>query len=1639
FLAAKVLSCGRAGLLSPGCVDTCADFDCCCPEAGPGTVLRWHRRRRLAEQVGRWPRGLGGPGSAADSQSVLDINKVPNAALQSPDVRLDGSTRENLSQKIGYHDQTLRGFSSSRQSSLEGPFVGELLDVRPVGGARARCHHSLDRVRDRGEHCEPTSFRQTAHVHTRAPRQQQRPPKADCHLELWQRLQLALKPLQEDKVVEIVSKLEDQGLIQEGTFPWFAADLAMQACHGDEPMLAISASEDVIANLNKPSRPRTFRVTSANITVWRKDVANWIADQHVDVFLLQETHLPEDKHEQLANAVGKHGFQSFQLPAIATGKGGYSGGLAICVRKHLDVRQAAHFAHQGAGFHSVAMRVRGTDLYLVNIYLKSGEGFQSPANSAVMSHLIPFLASVRGSYIAAGDFNDDFETLSATNVALEAKGAWLAPEGPTIASGGRIDFGLVSRSLSHVVRVSSQWLTPFKPHAALEWEWQVSDVLLSVPQVKPFKPQEVQAQTFEPRQSEHNLCVLGLEIKDRAFAQQFADLSSAVEQSVFGNVQGRGVHIPVVSCIIQYWHGDPDSAKACSQQVADLLAHFSDDLLSSLVPIVRQQLQQNTQLWMQAQSKSYKQWLDQSSKGGMRPLFQSVKQHESKTLRPFLKSPLQERIYLRWRQWHAVWHDADAGEVDVHLAEEVKQRAIAQAQSLPPISVQRATAYFRKAAKKAPGVDGWTADMLRNMSGEAIQAVLDFLRSCEMRAEWPAQVVVALVSLLPKSDKKERPIALLHFLYRSYIRLRWNLISEWQVTYSSKAAWDKALPGSQVLDVALGRLLRGEATRHAKSHMITLFLDLENFYDRCRFSDMLRTGLDLGYPPLILHQAWLVYSAPRFLQSEGTIAPPIWPLQGVLAGCPAAPSIAKLIIHPVAACITSKTGATNLDVWVDDLSLDAVDSSAEAAARTSLKLFRTLRRSLIDRGASLSMDKTCFVATTAQAATALNKLRCPMDPVVKSFARDLGVTSGGVRRRILGLAEQRRQKAKARHAQLCKLRVPNQQHRIRIVRASLWMAGLFGHQALGVSPKRRRWYRTITAKHLGRQKLGSLDLVFTVMGHICEDPFATILRHHFKAVARVFHKWALQEHDKFHSAWRSQWQRLHGGKYPWLRVAGPLAATQAYLSELGVDAAEPCRWRHNSGSLQVDWQAQDTCRQVLQWISGLHQLQVRQRISDLEGCHLLVQGVDLTMPKKLLKTKIFNKNTLVSLKALWQGALLSESKPGYCKQCRCRLNLQHVLWECPALTTKFPEPPHFTQARKDFPWESLWLRGLVPWSKTRMQLHQGIERGLRVDGLWKEGCVLDASNFVFATDASGGPGSSDDRLRCVSWAIAAYALTPNGPQRVASISCLEKDLTVPAAEQRALLELFQWVSGDFDVTIDCQSVTQILKKSSPPQDSLIPWANVWHQKGRAQVTWVPSHKDQLYFKQHNIQEWRRIINDDVDGICRQVSAEAYSWEHAPWLKQVDAICKEISLHLAKKISFILQHRKSGMLPWILERPKQATAEHEQPLVIPNPVFVKPKPTTLNKRQRMLACIEGTVDTLGHRWVLGSEGSTNLTMRCEICGLYVQQILLQKRFDKLMQHPCKDQATELDGTREVRPTKESVPALKQSMLVFGPMK
>ena len=362
----------------------------------------------------------------------------------------------------------------------------------------------------------------------------------------WSCVASGLRSHSESEVVHSVSCLEDSGQIHEGTFEWTAAELAVDSIQdvARGPLLnaAVSAVHDVIANFKlKPTRG-ALSILSFNATSWRSALAKWSVELRPDLVLVQETHLSEELGPTIAQQVGAFGYNVSTLAAVATGGGGNSGGLAILSRKHLDVRQVAHFSCKGAGFLASAVRVRGCDLFVATVYLRSGEGFQSQVNSAVLGRLVPFLKSVRGAYFVAGDFNEDLDVLAETSLAAEAGGGWIGPGGPTLNSGGQLDFALVSNALLPVVMVQLDWATPFKPHAALRWSLDIAALSTQVPQLCGFKPQEPAPRPFVLRAADRPVSILG-HTDLSPLTEAFANLSFSAELSVYGSVQGRGVEV----------------------------------------------------------------------------------------------------------------------------------------------------------------------------------------------------------------------------------------------------------------------------------------------------------------------------------------------------------------------------------------------------------------------------------------------------------------------------------------------------------------------------------------------------------------------------------------------------------------------------------------------------------------------------------------------------------------------------------------------------------------------------------------------------------------------------------------------------------------------------------------------------------------------------------------------------------------------------------------------------------------------------------------------------------------------------------------------------------------------------------------
>ena len=287
----------------------------------------------------------------------------------------------------------------------------------------------------------------------------------------------------------------------------------------------------------------------------------------------------------------------------------------------------------------------------------------------------------------------------------------------------------------------------------------------------------------------------------------------------------------------------------------------------------------------------------------------------------------------------------------------------------------------QKAGKKKGGCDGWSYAALRRLIPESCyDALARALMAAEKRGSLPVQMMVHEVALLPKDEHKERPISLTPVLWRLYCSFRKPKVREWVATYVGDHAYDSAVPGGRSLDVALRRLLRAEHAKVSNYHMLTLFIDLQGFYDGIRWQRVLEQGLNQGFPAPLLALSLCIYQGPRCLNGESVLSPPIYPRRGLLQGCPLAPTLAKLALETPLQNIIRAQGVTNADLWLDDISIDAVHRSPAVAAGAALSIFRQIKQDLDAEGLEVSSRKTHFVGTSSKAVAELKNARQPSDP-----------------------------------------------------------------------------------------------------------------------------------------------------------------------------------------------------------------------------------------------------------------------------------------------------------------------------------------------------------------------------------------------------------------------------------------------------------------------------------------------------------------------------------------------------------------------------------------------------------------------------------------------------------------------------------
>ncbi|CAE7267552.1 unnamed protein product [Symbiodinium sp. CCMP2592] len=623
----------------------------------------------------------------------------------------------------------------------------------------------------------------------------------------------------------------------------------------------------------------------------------------------------------------------------------------------------------------------------------------------------------------------------------------------------------------------------------------------------------------------------------------------------------------------------------------------------------------------------------------MGPVYRALKSHEQTLARPFRDQSALARAYCRMEFWSRIW-DASIVPPQPHLSAErlaLRAEALQQAQDLSPLSWEQVKTACLATGNKKGGLDGWSYKALRNLPDFCYRQLAGLFRLAETDLTLPLQMLTVQVALLAKTPEKERPISLTSVLWRVYSKLRRPLLESWLKEYAAFAPFDSATPGHTSLDPALSRLIKAEDHKFRNVTFITLFVDLEGFYDGVDFSRLISQGKALSFPPLLLELSLQLYNGPRCLHGEGVSTVALWPQRGILQGCPYAPTVAKLTTHAPLQGISQHRGVSHADLWLDDISVDVSHADPEVAASLALSASRKLEALLSVEKLRINKTKTKFVVNSAKAAKALNSMRVEGDPQVADLVRDLGLDSAGAKRRRVTHALKRFKVGRARNQKLHQLGTGCKAH--RLYATSILTAEIYGCQGQGLSPKRLKVVRASISRHVGRSKWGSVDVSLDCMSFRCQDPLLTVVLAQADALYKMFGPSTAQGWEILARTWKVAWTRQEAAVHGWKCVAGPVAAMVQYCIDLRINVSDPLRWVHSSGVLLLDVTNPGLFLSVRRFLTQVVALERASRFGAVLTAQGAQQGVDWSVHRKLLKVSKLSSPRW-AFHAVWQGRLL---------------------------------------------------------------------------------------------------------------------------------------------------------------------------------------------------------------------------------------------------------------------------------------------------------------------------------------------------------------------------------------------------------------
>ena len=161
-----------------------------------------------------------------------------------------------------------------------------------------------------------------------------------------------------------------------------------------------------------------------------------------------------------------------------------------------------------------------------------------------------------------------------------------------------------------------------------------------------------------------------------------------------------------------------------------------------------------------------------------------------------------------------------------------------------------------------PAATGLSWDALHpralcRLSDRTLAMVITILARAEKTGNWPEAVQLVIIVLLPKSDGGFRPIGLIPWLPRIWMRARRDVATSWERQHDRPLLYAGPAKGADV--AAWKQAARAEHAVKCNLVYGIVLLDLVKAFERIRHAYLLRAAIQHAYPLWLLRLSLATY------------------------------------------------------------------------------------------------------------------------------------------------------------------------------------------------------------------------------------------------------------------------------------------------------------------------------------------------------------------------------------------------------------------------------------------------------------------------------------------------------------------------------------------------------------------------------------------------------------------------------------------------------------------------------------------------------------------------------------------------------------------------------------------------------------